>query len=209
MSTVKTHNRTGAVAAKEDLRSRVLSNIKKAHVLDVFCGPEGEMYNRVWHRATSYVGIDTEWSPKDARRRFVGDNQRILRAIDLSPYNVFDLDAFGSPWEQAIVVADRRAWSTGERGAIVITDGAGMNLRMGRMHGAMGELLGVGARSGLAPAGDKEGLTRMALHAWAKRARVKIVQEWRAFSARGSKGNMPMTYMAAIFEGTGAPARNA
>lgn len=206
MTTRKTHNRPTAVEAKVDLRTRVLWQVKPARVLDVFCGL-GEMYRRVWHQADSYVGIDLEWSADDERRRFVGSNLRVLRAIDLANYNVFDFDAFGSPWEQAIIVADRRHWPIGERGAIVVTDGSGMRLKMGGVPSAMSELLGISRHSGLAPAGGKEGLARMALRAWAKRAAVEVVAEWQAYSARGTTGAMPMVYMAMVFKGSGAPQR--
>lgn len=214
MSGPKTHNRPAAVDAKADLRSRVLARVKPARVLDAFCGPDGEMYRRVWNKAASYVGIDEKWSLKDERRRFVGDNMRVLRAIDLSEFNVFDLDAFGCPWAQAIVIADRRGWKKGERGAIVVTDGAGLNLKLGGMPRPMAELVGMHGFSSqskmLAPCGNKEGLSRMALRGWAKRARVSVVAEWQAYSAKGKGvGAAPMVYIAMVFEGTGAPARNA
>lgn len=205
----KTHNRPSAVDAKSELRSRVLARVKPARVLDAFCGPDGEMFDRVWHGASSYTGIDEKWSLKDERRRFVGDNMRVLRAIDLSAFNVFDLDAFGSPWAQAIVIADRRAWKRGERGAIVITDGTTIRMRMGGIPSPMAELLSIRTHSGMAPGGNKESLVRTTLRAWAKRARVECIAEWQAVSGKGAVGNVPMIYMGMVFEGTGAPARNA
>jgi len=139
----KVHNSAGS--PKIELRRRVLEHVKPARVLDVFCGPEGLMWAEAWREAESYVGIDRVWKPEDERRRFVGDNLRILRAIDLAPFNVFDLDAFGSPWKHAVILAERRRWAAGERGALVLTDGGLLGSKLGGKDRGIAELVGTHA----------------------------------------------------------------
>jgi hypothetical protein len=143
----KTDNHAGAIKAKVEIREHVLKAIgaDKAYVLDAFCGVDGVMHAKVWARAKSYVGIDQEW-PRDARAVFVGDNRRILRCIDLEPFNVIDLDSHGSPWEQAVIVAHRRAWKKGERVAFVLTDASGLKLVFDRLPKATSYLSGLPQR---------------------------------------------------------------
>ena len=59
----------------------------------------------------------------DNRPAFVADNRRVLRALDLAAFNVLDLDSYGSPWEQAYIIARRRKLRPGERLGMVPTDG--------------------------------------------------------------------------------------
>jgi ubiquinone/menaquinone biosynthesis C-methylase UbiE len=46
----KTDNNPAAKAAKLDLRKKVLSEVRPASVLDLFCGT-GEMYAGAWRNA--------------------------------------------------------------------------------------------------------------------------------------------------------------
>ena len=54
------------------------------------------MHIAVWNRASHYVGCDLEFY-RDERTAFVANNIRVLRTIDLSEFNIFDLDAYGVP----------------------------------------------------------------------------------------------------------------
>ena len=65
------------------------------------------MWREVWHEAAAYVGCDLKWY-RDERLAYVADNRRVLRAIDLKPFNVFDFDAWGAPWEQVLILIARR-----------------------------------------------------------------------------------------------------
>lgn len=112
-SSPKTDNNPHAIKAKAELRQRVLDAVgKPAGVFDAFAG-SGQMFSAVWHQAEHYVGCDLKWI-RDGRLMFAGDNRRVLRAVDLAPFRVVDLDSYGSPWEQAIIVADRRRVAPGE-----------------------------------------------------------------------------------------------
>ena len=201
----KQHNSKAALAAKLELRHNVLSEITPAHVFDAFCGPDGAQWDGAWKQAASYVGCDLAFKLGDPRRRFVGDSRRIMRCIDLSPFNVFDLDAFGSPWEWLVILAARRAWAPGERGAVVITDGSYMTAQFGRTQRGGGELPGISIRMGLAPTGPAaEALQAIALQAWLFRSQVRALRTWQVRgtgSRQGLGGGLKMIYTAVVFEG--------
>jgi len=126
--TAKVHNAAEHHEAKVAVRRLVLQAVG-GQVFDAFAGA-GVMYRRVWREAPGYCGCDLLWS-RDDRLAFVADNRRVLRAIDLQPYSIFDLDAHGSPWEQAWIVASRRLVAPGERVGLVLTEGSGLKLKMG------------------------------------------------------------------------------
>ena len=101
----KSDNTAEAEWAKITIRRNVLAEVGAEHasVFDAFAG-EGRMHAAVWCEAARYVGCDTRFFTDD-RPAFVADNRRVLRAIDLAAFNVFDLDSYGSPWEQAYIIA--------------------------------------------------------------------------------------------------------
>jgi hypothetical protein len=101
----KVDNHPRAAGDKARLRELVLAAVG-APVFDAFAG-SGEMFRRVWYKAPAYVGCDLRWFPDDPRPAFVADNRRVLRCLDLARLGVFDLDAYGSPCEQAIIAARR------------------------------------------------------------------------------------------------------
>jgi hypothetical protein len=128
------------------------------------------------------------------------DNQLALRALDLTRFNVFDFDAFGSPWNQALLLAHRRKWKRGEQGAIVLTDGSSMKIRYGELPHAMANLIGCDPKCS-AKTSIASNMQRLALQGFARRAGVKLTKLWR-FEGNGSgKGGQTMTYIAALLEG--------
>ncbi len=175
----------------------------KARVFDAFAG-EGEMFRAVWSSAAAYAGCDLMWY-RDDRLAFVADNRRVLRAIDLAPFNVFDLDAHGSPWEQAMIVAARRPLSKGERVGIVLTDGSGLGIKMGNLPGALAKLTGMRGRpSGLNRSHDE--LIGKALWAVARRMGAEPVKRWQAKGKTGAS----VVYVGAVLEApSGAAGRGA
>ena len=195
----KVYNHPEAMAEKVDLRLRVLSEVRPARVLDAYCGPEGEMHRRAWHRADGYAGIDTAWRPEDERRRYVGDNRVVLRAIDLGAFNVFDLDSFSSPWALSVIIAARRPWAPGERGALVLTDYTGAFAQCGAKPCAgLRELSGL---VGILPRKQTgHDLRAAALRGWVERARVRVLHSWEFVRAGGAD----IVYSAIVFEGIGS-----
>ena len=91
----KKDNSKAAEAAKIRIRECVLAAIgaQTASVFDAFAG-EGQMFKAVWCQAARYVGCDKDaWYPQDERMAFAKcENRRVLRAVDLRGYNIFDLD---------------------------------------------------------------------------------------------------------------------
>ena len=185
-------NHDAGRAAKVALRRTVLEAIgpTAAVVLDCFAG-RGAMYRAVWCDAARYVGCDTKWT-QDERLAYVCDNRRLLRHIDLSPFNVFDLDAYGSPWEQVTIIAARRPLRAGERIGFVMTDGSVMRARLGRVEGALAGMAGVRPdTSGVQR--DWETVTAQAVAGLAERMGAAVESLWHADTQK-----RPILYSACV-----------
>lgn len=105
-------------ARKIDLRRRVIESLDRVAVLESHCG-YGHMRNAVYQSAERWDGIDQ----RAGVATLIGDSRKWLRTMDLSPYTVFDIDPWGSPWECVWIVSRRRVLQPGERIGIAITDG--------------------------------------------------------------------------------------
>jgi hypothetical protein len=89
---------------KADMRIKYLPD--SARVLDAFCG-NGEMYNRAYKgRVKLYHGIDREkiHTPDICE---IGDNINYILRKDISQFNVFDLDDYGTPWKQLYLIVKK------------------------------------------------------------------------------------------------------
>jgi hypothetical protein len=192
----KTDNHPASKAAKLELRRHILEHVSPARVFDGFCGT-GEMYRGVWHEAEDYVGCDERPWARTHPPRFVADNRRVMRAIDLHAFNVFDLDAYGSPWEQVTILAARRSWAPGEKGGLVITDGSSLNLRWGGVPHAVAKLAGMASAQGVPSTAGIPELQALALVGFVRRAAVKVLQMWQA----EGKSAANVCYTALVFEG--------
>ena len=175
---LKVKNHGAAKGAKIEIRDTVLSEVgAQAVVFDGFAGT-GEMYAAVWHKAAGYVGCDKDWA-RDLRVAYVADNRRVLRAISLERFSIFDLDAFGSPWEQAIIIAARRRVADGEKIGIILTDGSSLALRQGGLPNALAELTGLSKRMpGLARWQDD--VIDQAIAGLCRRMSVVVERRWQA-----------------------------
>lgn len=194
----KKHNT--ATGPKTEIREHILEHIgvDLARVLDCYCGPVGEMFDRVWHRASSYTGIDKEWRglELDRRRRFVGDTLTLLRAIDLSKYNIFDVDCFGCPWSTMLMIQRHRTWAPGELGAVVITDGAFVKAALGGITHAHAQALGKSTRPSVATRATYDDARSMALERWLERSNLVARAGWQASVNRQAH----MYYGGIVFE---------
>lgn len=198
----RVHNSPGALGVKVALRRKALEHVNPARVLDCFCGPDGVMWSLVWRGgAATYAGIDQAFVlEREKRSRWVGDTHKILRAIDLQAWNVFDVDAFEDPWRAAVIIAARRRWAKGERGAILVTTST-LKIRFGIPRGLQ-ELVGVSFKA--PTASDAGAMTRTALLRWAERSRVDVTGAWveeMSSRARGAPSSVAMIYGAITFEG--------
>jgi hypothetical protein len=184
---VKRDNSREALKAKTEIRQAVLDVIgaDKAHVFDAFAG-SGIMYRSVWHQAASCVGCDeTEFDITDPRMAYVGDNRRIMRCIDLGAWNIFDFDAYGSPWEPVYLLSVRRKLAPGERIGVILTEGQGMKMNMGGMSAALAKVGGVRQYLPGMGAGQQHIVDRAVMRA-ADAMGATIERHWQAISKHSS-----------------------
>jgi hypothetical protein len=186
--------------AKAGIRERVLAEIgpERAIVLDAFAGA-GLMWQAVWKHAAGYVGCDRTWH-HDGRLCFVADNRRVLRCIDLSPFTIFDLDAFGSPWEAALIIAARRPLRPFERVGLVLTEGSWIATRksvgkLSTLPPALMQAAGL-ARTPLANERLHADVISRALQGVARRLGGQIVKRWEAIGTTASR----MRYLGVVLE---------
>jgi hypothetical protein len=197
-SGVKTDNHPMARKAKIIVRQNVLDAIgKKAAVFDAFAG-SGDMYSAVWKSAARYVGCDLK-PQSDGRLMFCADNRRVLRAIDLSAFSIFDFDAYGSPWDQGVILADRRQVKPRENIGLVLTEGAGLKYRFNSVSHAVSILTGI--RGGEVGLGRRMGdVIDRAIAGLAKRMNCTIEKRWQADR---NTGTIPMRYIGLVLKGKG------
>lgn len=90
---------------KVRLREFALRETGKKHVnvLDCFHA-EGRIWETIKRRNPkidiSIIGIEKERSKKSQSFVFYGDNIKVIKSIDLSTYDLIDLDAYGCCWKQ-------------------------------------------------------------------------------------------------------------
>ena len=202
MKSTQVHNAKVGWRAKATIRRHVLDAVgpSRAVVFDAFAGP-GLMWAEVWRRAAEYVGCD-EHRHRDARCCYVADNRRVLRTLDLARFTVFDLDAFGCPWEQALIIAARRHLAPGERVGFAITDGTWLKTRTGTgWPHALREATGIERAAGeMGDKGFHDELLVRAAHTVARRMGGTIVRQWRAVGVTGAR----MRYLGLVLEGLDA-----
>lgn len=194
----KIDNNPAALAAKVEIRENVLAAIgaDRASVFDAFAG-EGQLHRRVWIRANLYVGCDLLWF-RDDRLMYVADSRRVLRAVELDQFNIFDFDAYGSPWEHAIILCARRQVAPGERIGLVLTEGSLLKIKMGGMPLALGLL----SRLPLRMAGTGRARTQVLNRALAeicRRLNCRVIKRWEAKGRTGAA----MIYFGLVLEGLG------
>jgi hypothetical protein len=188
-----------ARATKIDVRRRVLAAIgaADARVFDAFAA-SGEMHKAVWHEAAEYVGCDLNWTSDD-RLAYVADNRRVMRCIDLAAFNIFDFDAFGSPWEQAVILAARRKVAPGERIGVVVTDGSSLNMALGGMPAALRELGGfIGVPAGTVRSHGE--IMDRTIKGLCRRMGAGLVHRWENANVSATSR---LRYVALVLEGAG------
>jgi len=194
---VKTDNNPQAFKAKVAIRRNVLAAIgAEAAVFDAFAG-SGKMFSEVWKDADRYTGCDLK-PQRDSRLMFCADNRRVMRAINLAEFNIFDLDSYGSPWVQAVILADRRRVAPGEQIGLILTEGAGFAYKSNIVPEAIAVLTGL--RSGIVGLGKKQdAVIDRAIAGLARRMNCGIAKQWRA----DGKTGMSMRYIGLVLRGRG------
>lgn len=115
------------LSAKIALRNHFLWLVSRpANVLECFAGAKRELYHACYE-SDNVTGLDLETSNNTLKI----DNRKFIASADLSQYNFFDLDAYGSPYELLLNIFHRRSKIDGEF-VIILTDGMWRNLNYGK-----------------------------------------------------------------------------
>lgn len=149
-STKRAQSFSSSRGAKSDMRRRLISQLgaDRPRILDLFCGPGG-MWKHAYGSTRDYLGLDmTQYD--DSRPTIVCDNSRFLRlaGLDLDQFDIFDLDAYGSPSYQLAIICSRLRWTRTNRVGIVLTDGSGFNAAMNSTNSGLLEYLGMSRHKG-------------------------------------------------------------
>lgn len=192
--------------AKIQLREKALAWVgESGSVFDAFCG-HGEMWRSVWSRADHYVGCDARQLERGDPPRFVCDNLMLMGLLDLQPFNVFDFDAYGSPWPQLVMLARRRSVAPGEHIAVVTTDGGAMNGRWGNRDVGLRDLIGVEEYRGNGIGVDAYRTDEaVAMKEFTARLGCLLVDHLRAECYSTGQGSVGMRYELLCLEGLGGP----
>ena len=192
----KVDNTTHFLDAKVEIRRRAMHEIgvENCHVFDAFAG-EGTIYQRCYRDAGAYCGCDRAWF-RDERTLYVADNLRLMRAIDLSAFNVFDLDAYGSPWKQWLILLARRPLQPGEKIAVFLTEGTASKLITRNMDYAMAEAAGI-SRVQYGAKKHRLQIIDRAIDRGARRWGAKVVARWQVDNRKLAF----MSYISLVFEG--------
>lgn len=99
------------IESKIHLRQLATKGLKELRVLDCFAGE-----NKLWESFDKkrYFGIE---KVKDKGNNLYQDNLRVIKSLDLSQFNVIDLDSYGIPANQ---IAELYNNSTLKKGSTVI-----------------------------------------------------------------------------------------
>jgi len=200
---VQLENRRDALPTKIKMREMLIQAMRpnEIRVFDCFAGG-GHLYREVWKDAsTLYVGCDLKFEPLrgDERKMFAADNRRVLRAVELGPFNVFDLDSFGSPWDAALIIAARRPLEEGEVVGLSLTDGSGRTLKANQVPKGIRALAGLGRSFAGISRWHDDVITRC-LNGMAQRMNGVVTRRW---DAKGRTG-VGVFYLAATITGKAA-----
>ena len=103
------YNENSHLPTKVRLRVEALQRIgkDKVHILDAFAG-SGTVWRTVQEKLPDVevivLGIDKK--KYISANVIMGDNRKVMKGLDLSAFDLIDLDAFGCPWEQLAICAE-------------------------------------------------------------------------------------------------------
>lgn len=105
--TTKTNNDAEMLQGKINLRIESVSELEEVTVLELF-GGEGILWNEVKKQTGKKIEILSIDKNKYKRLQLQGDNIKFIDSIDLSIFNVIDIDAWGSPYKQLDTILKRK-----------------------------------------------------------------------------------------------------
>lgn len=195
---------SSAAGAKIELRRWLVEQLGgKPRVLDCFCAG-GEMWRKAYRETKRYLGLDKR-QHDDARATIVCDSRRYLRHADakLDGWDIFDLDAFGSPLEHLAIICSRILVEPGRRLGFVLTDGTGFNAAMNPTNRGLLAFVGVARHDKASVQHDYQGeIFEMGVRKALSLARLRIIEAKRAEHRGGPKaqGACRVQYVALLTE---------
>jgi len=102
----KTNNDPRNIEAKILLRLNLLPNKNEIKVLYAFSG-EGILWNEVKKRTSQKISILSIDKNDYKKVNLKGDNLKFLKGLNLSKYDIIDLDSWGSPSSQLQILANK------------------------------------------------------------------------------------------------------
>lgn len=117
MNKVQTDNDVAMWAVKIELRDKLVQEKDHYRILEAFAGDGAlwaEMRKRYPGKTFDILRIDAKPDKKGVYLK--GDNLKFMASIDLSTFDIIDLDAYGSPFHQLELV-----FASGFRGPVVCT----------------------------------------------------------------------------------------
>jgi hypothetical protein len=195
----KTHNT--ALSAKVNLRRWLVQELGgQPNIIDCFCAA-GMLWDRAYDKTPNYLGLDIRQFD-DARRTIVCDSKRFLRHADvrLEDFDLFDLDAFGSPMEHLAIICSRIRLEPGRRVGFVLTDGTGFNARMNGTPKGLLKFVGVSPHKRTSVQSDFR--DEIAARAVAKCLAIAGLKSLEAKRAQVGEAGAAMRYAAILAEAT-------
>jgi hypothetical protein len=104
--TIKTNNDNDMLQGKINLRIESIAHLEEVTVLELF-GGEGVLWNEVKKQTGKKIEILSIDKNKYKRLQLQGDNIKFIDSLNLSIFNVIDIDAWGSPYKQMDMIFNK------------------------------------------------------------------------------------------------------
>lgn len=102
----KTNNDLEMLQGKINLRIDSIGHLKDVAVLELF-GGEGILWSEVKKQTGKHIEVLSIDINKYKRLQLQGDNTKFINSLDLSMFDVIDIDAWGSPYKQLDMILKR------------------------------------------------------------------------------------------------------
>lgn len=103
----KTNNDQKALKFKIELRLMSLPDKKEIKVLEAF-GGEGVLWDAVKKKTDKKIRILSIDKNDYEKVNLKGDNLKFLKSLDLNYFDIIDLDSWGSPVEQLLILQEKK-----------------------------------------------------------------------------------------------------
>lgn len=203
---ISTNLHDSALSAKVSIRRWLVDQLGgRPRILDCFCAA-GMLWQRAYDKTPNYLGLDLKQF-NDERRTIVCDSRRFLRHADvkIEGFNLFDLDAFGTPLEHLAIICHRLRLPAGQRVGFLMTDGTGFNANMNGTSRGLLRYVGVSAHKQSMVQGDyRDDIIAMATGKAMETAKLKVISAKKAEQTGARGGSQTdMRYSAILAESVG------